>query len=187
MSILEIIFISLALALDAFAVSLAGGAYFGKATARQKFRLSFHFGLFQFIMPIIGWIIGSRIVNMIKDYDHWIALIILFVIGAKMIYDSLNGEEARIAKDISKGMTMVGLSIATSIDALAVGFSFGIIGTVIIFPSLIIGITAAIMSLIGIRLGEILSVKFGNKVIFFGGLILILIGLNIVREHLQLF
>jgi len=187
MSFLEIVFISLALALDAFAVSIAGGAYFVKPTARQKFRLSFHFGLFQFIMPIIGWLIGSRIVDLLKDYDHWIALIVLFAIGAKMIIDSFKGAEERIERDISKGMTMVALSIVTSIDALAVGFSFGIIGSEIIFPSIIIGITAATMSLIGIKLGQFLSNKFGNHVILIGGIILILIGLNIVREHLHLF
>lgn len=179
-----IFFISFALGLDAFAVSMAGGAYFGRATGRQQFRLAFHFGLFQLLMPIIGWLLGITIVNFVKDFDHWIAFIILFVIGAKMIIEAMKGESERISKDISKGWTMVGLAIATSIDALAVGFSMGVMNSIIFLPSIIIGIVAAAMSLIGIKLGEYLSDHFGRKVEIAGGIVLILIGLNILREHL---
>jgi len=183
MSVLYIILIALAPAMDAFAVSLAAAAYFGKATKRQKFRLSFHFGLFQFLMPLLGWFLGSRIERYIAEIDHWIAFGILAAIGVKMCYDALN-EEKTINKDISKGWSLVMLSLATSIDALAVGFGFGVINTGIFIPAAIIGIVAAIMSLIGIKLGEILSVRFGAKFALIGGIILILIGLNILREHL---
>ena len=170
--------------MDAFAVSFAGGAYFGKATVRQKFRLSFHFGLFQFLMPVIGWIAGTKVVAITHDYDHWIAFIILLIIGIKMIKDSVKGEDQIIAKDISKGMSLLTLSIATSMDALAVGFSFGIMNNDIILPGLIIGVVASIMSLIGIKLGEYMSAQFGKKIGIAGGIILIIIGLNILREHL---
>jgi putative Mn2+ efflux pump MntP len=173
------------LALDAFAVSIAGGAYFGKSSSRQKFRLSFHFGLFQFMMPIIGWFAGARFVSITKDYDHWIAFIILLAIGIKMIMDSLKGDDEIISKDISKGINLVSLAFATSIDALAVGFSFGIMNHDIFFASVIIGITAALMSLIGIKIGEVMSVKYGNKVGLAGGIILIILGLNILYEHLK--
>lgn len=187
MGYLEIFFIAFALAIDAFAVSLAAGSYFGRATAHQKFRLSFHFGLFQFMMPIIGWFAGSEIVSVIEDYDHWIACIILLVIGMKMIYDAWGGEEGRINKDISKGFSLVNLSVATSIDALAVGFGIGILKGDIFIPSIVIGIVAASMSLAGIKLGEKISSRFGSRVAAFGGLILILIGVNIVFEHLDLY
>ena len=181
-----IILIALALGIDAFAVSFSAGAFFGKSTGRQKFRLSFHFGLFQFFMPIIGWAAGKSIVDYISVYDHWIAFAILLLIGGKMIYDSLTGGEELIDKDISKGLTLISLSLATSIDALAVGFSLGIIDGFIFIPSLIIGIVAATMSLIGIKLGEKMSELFGNKIAIFGGIVLIAIGLHIVLEHLEL-
>ena len=178
-----IFLIALSLGMDAFAVSISGGAYFGKATARQQFRLSFHFGLFQFFMPVIGWIIGARVVNIVKDFDHWIALIILTIIGTKMIFDGFKNSKENINKDISKGWTLVALAFATSIDALAVGFSFGIINSNIFLPSVVIGIIAATMSLVGIKIGEVLSFKFGKKIEIIGGIILIIIGLNILIQH----
>ena len=178
-----IILIAFALAMDAFAVSLAAAIYFVKATTRQKFRLSFHFGLFQFFMPILGWWLGSHIEHYIKEVDHWIAFGILSLIGIKMCYDALH-EEQTVNKDVSKGWSLIMLSLATSIDALAVGFSFGVINAGIFIPALVIGIVAAAMSLLGIKLGEILSVKFGARFAVIGGVILIIIGLNILREHL---
>jgi putative Mn2+ efflux pump MntP len=187
MNILEVVFIALALAVDAFAVSLGAGSFFGKATPRQKFRLSFHFGLFQFMMPIVGWLAGAEIEQFIRDFDHWVAFGILALIGGKMIYDATTAKEEPITTDVSKGFPLVSLSIATSIDALAVGFSIGVVRSTIFYPSVVIGITASAMSLLGIYLGEKLSAKFGGKISIFGGIVLILIGANIVREHLNLF
>ncbi|MCX6153658.1 MAG: manganese efflux pump MntP family protein [Candidatus Kapabacteria bacterium] len=183
----EVILIALALAIDAFAVAIAVGAYFGKTNLHQKFRLSFHFGLFQFLMPLIGWIAGSSIVKYIESYDHWLAFIVLSGIGIRMIYIAWMGEEERIEKDMTKGMSLITLSVATSIDALAVGFSIGIINSAIIFPSIIIGIVASAMTLIGIKLGEILSLRFGEKISIVGGVVLILIGLNILAQHLNIY
>ncbi len=187
MGYLEIILIAFALAIDAFAVSFSAGAYFGRATNRQKFRLSFHFGLFQFFMPILGWFAGSRIVSLIENWDHWVACAILIAIGAKMIFDAVSKSSDLVNRDISKGITLVSLSIATSIDALAVGFGIGLLNGAIFIPSIIIGIVAASMSLVGIKLGETISLHFGSKVTAFGGIILILIGLNIVFEHMHLY
>ena len=186
MNILLIILIAFALAIDAFAVSLGAGAYFRETTARQKFRLSFHFGLFQLIMPIIGWLAGSGLSKFIENFDHWLALGILSIIGINMIRNSMKKQEEKINKDISRGFSLISLSVATSIDALAVGFSIGIINVSIFLPAIIIGIVAASMTLIGIKLGEILSLKFGKTMEIIGGCILILIGLNIVLEHLKL-
>lgn len=185
MNIITIIIIALALAIDAFAVSFSAGAYFGKADLHQRFRLSFHFGLFQFLMPIIGWFAGNEIVEYISEYDHWVAFVILLIIGIKMIWDAFNSNNEKIRQDITKGWSLVSLSVATSIDALAVGFSLGIINSSIFFPSIVIGIVAAGLSLLGIKLGEVISSKFGGKISFIGGVVLILIGLNIIAEHLN--
>lgn len=187
MSIYLVLFIAIALGIDAFAVSFAAGAYYGKASNRQKFRLSFHFGLFQFLMPVIGWFGGREIVKLIEKYDHWLAFLILLFIGGKMIWDSLRNNNVAIKNDISKGLALITLSIATSIDALAVGFSMGIVHSEIILPSIIIGIIAASMSLIGIKLGETLSSYFGKKITIFGGIVLIIIGFQILLEHLKVF
>lgn len=184
MNFVYIIFIAFALAMDAFAVAVASGAYFGKVTARQTFRLSFHFGLFQFLMPIIGWFAGSEIVEYVADCDHWIALIILSIIGTKMIVEAIKPNSDQVTKDITKGFSLVNLSIATSIDALAIGFSIGIMRNEIMVPSIIIGIVAAGMTFLGIKSGEFLSYRFGQKISVMGGIILILIGIHIVLEHL---
>ncbi len=172
--------------MDAFAVAISAGAYYVKTTNGQRFRLSFHFGLFQFLMPIIGWFLGVEIVELIDEYDHWIAMIILSIIGIKMIYDGINNSENLVKKDISKGWALILLSIATSIDALAVGFSIGIIQERIIIPSIMIGIVAGILTLIGIWLGEKLSFKYGKRISILGGLILIIIGIKILNEHLKI-
>ncbi len=178
--------IALALALDAFAVAIAAGAYYVKASNHQRFRLSFHFGLFQFIMPILGWFSGIEIVEIIEIFDHWIAMIILSIIGIKMIYEGLNNSENIIKKDVSKGWSLILLSIATSIDAFAVGFSIGIIKGTIIVPSIMIGIVASLMTLFGLWIGEKLSFKFGKRISVIGGLILIIIGFKILNEHMQI-
>ncbi len=183
MELYLVILIAFALAIDAFAVSFAAGAYFGKATQRQKFRLSFHFGLFQFLMPIIGWFAGSEIVKIIEQYDHWVAFVVLSIIGSKMIYDAMNNSSNVLTQDISKGFKLINLSIATSIDALAVGFSLGLVNSEIIIPSIIIGIVAATMSLIGIKAGEKLASFFGRKISVLGGVVLILIGIHIMLSH----
>ena len=181
-----IIFIAFALAMDAFAVSIACAGYLGQLSGRQKFRLSFHFGLFQFLMPLIGWFAGKHIVNYIEFYDHWIAFGILTIIGIKMIVDANHEEVQQINKDVTRGISLILLSFATSIDALAVGFSLGIVKSNIIIPAVTIGIVASGMSLIGIRIGSFLSFKFGQKVSIFGGVILILIGIHILLEHLNM-
>ena len=174
--------IAVALGIDAFAVSLSAGAYLVRADVRQTFRLSFHFGLFQFFMPILGWLAGAEIADVIKDLDHWVAFGLLALIGGKMIKESLQKAE-RIKRDVTRGWSLVALSVATSIDALAVGFSLSLIGMRIVFPSVLIGVVASMMSLVGVRMGERVSGMIGRRVEFVGGLVLILIGVRIVLEH----
>jgi putative Mn2+ efflux pump MntP len=182
MDLLTLVLLAIALGIDAFAVSLSAGAYLVRADARQTFRLSFHFGLFQFFMPVLGWLAGLELVHVIRAVDHWVAFCLLALIGGKMIWESLHGSE-KMRKDVTRGWSLVALSVATSIDALAVGFSLSLIGMEIVFPAVLIGVVAAMMSLIGVRLGERVSGMFGRRVEFFGGAVLIFIGIRIVLQH----
>jgi manganese efflux pump family protein len=184
LGIISVIFLALALAMDAFAVALSTGGYLRSVSPRQAFRLSFHFGLFQFLMPLLGWFTGVQISHLISDYDHWIAWGLLTAIGAKMIYEAGHGDSL-FKTDVTRGMTLVGLSIATSIDALAVGLSLAILNTDIFFPSLVIGIVAAAMTLLGLRIGERFSHRYGKFIERAGGIVLLLIGLKILVEHLM--
>jgi manganese efflux pump family protein len=179
-----ILFIAFALAMDAFAVALSAGAYLVKADRRQTFRLSFHFGLFQFLMPVIGWYAGAQFISVLGKIDHWLALLLLGAIGVKMMRDSRR-EEGAVKSDVTKGSSLIGLSVATSIDAFAVGLSLGVLRAGVYLPSVIIGIVAAGMTILGLRLGERFSARLGRKMEFAGGAILILIGLRILAEHLS--
>ncbi|SYZ72054.1 putative manganese efflux pump MntP [Candidatus Zixiibacteriota bacterium] len=186
MNIIEIIGIAFGLAMDAFAVAIAVGASLQKLTFRPTFRLSFHFGLFQFLMPIIGWFAGSRIAVYIRDFDHWVAFVLLAVIGGKMIYESFSHKDdlADAFKDPTRRWTLIMLSLATSIDALAVGLSLAMIDTRIFSASLVIGIVAAGMTLVGLLFGRKLGQIFGRRMELLGGLILIGIGLKILLDHI---
>ena len=182
MDLLTLVLIAIALGIDAFAVSLSAGAYLVRADARQTFRLSFHFGLFQFLMPALGWLAGLELVDIIQEVDHWVAFGLLALIGGKMILESLKGKE-KLKKDVTRGWSLVALSIATSIDALAVGFSLSLMGAKIVVPAVLIGVVAGLMSLLGVRLGERVSGMFGRRVEFVGGAVLIFIGTRIVLQH----
>jgi putative Mn2+ efflux pump MntP len=136
-------------------------------------------------MPILGWFLGSRISVYIESVDHWIAFGLLSFVGIRMIHESLkknpNGEEF----DPSKGSNLILLSIATSIDAFAIGLSLAVLNVSILYPSIIIGIVTGILSVIGIQLGNKLGIKFGKRMEVIGGVILILIGIKILIEHLS--
>lgn len=184
MGLMEIFLIAVGLSLDAFAVSV-GASSGGKVNdARSKFRLSFHFGLFQFMMPVIGWFLGTTIEPLVKNFDHWIAFALLFYVGLKMIFEACKKEKDETKGNPSKGMTLVVLSVATSIDALVVGFSLALINVAIWQPSLIIGVVTGLLSLIGIYIGSFLGSKFGSKMEFAGGLVLIFIGVKILLSHI---
>jgi putative Mn2+ efflux pump MntP len=179
--------IALGLAMDAFAVSIAVSVGLGGTSKRQTFRLAWHFGLFQALMPIIGWLAGNSIRELIERWDHWLAFGLLVVVGGRMILDAIRADaEDRRTSDPTRGWRLVVLSVATSIDALAVGLSFAALGVEVWFPSAIIGITACIMSLVGALGGRALGMRFGSKMAVVGGLILIAIGFWIVIEHVVL-
>lgn len=184
MELWVLIGIAVALAMDAFAVALGVGVSTSPLTRRHYFRLGFHFGLFQALMPIAGWLAGRSIQKHIVDYDHWIALVLLAGIGGHMIYQALHPErEERKDGDPTRGFSLVLLSIATSIDALAVGLSLAMLNVSVWFPALIIGLVACTFTLIGLRIGRKIGEAWGPRVEIFGGIILILIGIKIVIEH----
>ncbi len=184
MHFFEIVIIALGLAMDAFAVSLLAGANGDTKGFRPAFRLSFHFGLFQFLMPVIGWYAGIQVAGYIENFDHWIAFALLSYVGIKMIKSGLDNSGKFAKHDLSKGKSLVMLSIATSIDALAVGLSLALLKVDIWYPAVIIGVVTGVLSLIGVKAGNKLGVKFGKIMEIIGGAILILIGIKIVLEHL---
>lgn len=185
MNLLTIIGISVSLAMDAFSVSVTSGLVIKQPTFRQYFRLAFHFGLFQFLMPIIGFYGGVLFEAVIRRYDHWIAFFLLLFIGGKMFYESFHTESKETdKKDPSRGKTLILLAIATSIDAAAIGFSFAALGIPILLPSIIIGLICVIFSALGIYLGTRIGNIFGKWAERFGGFILCGIGTKILVEHL---
>jgi putative Mn2+ efflux pump MntP len=177
--------LALALAMDAFAVALGTGAVLSSLTGRHLFRLGFHFGLFQALMPVIGWLAGLTIIQWVEAWDHWIAFSLLAIIGGRMIYEAFSDEEKANDRDPTKGLSLVLLSIATSIDALAVGFSLSVIGVSIWMPALVIGLVAGVLTIVGMLLGGRIGDRWGTRVEIFGGLVLIAIGIKILIEHLS--
>jgi putative Mn2+ efflux pump MntP len=184
MPLYEVLLVAISMAMDAFAVCLIAGSMHQATGPRPAFRLSFHFGLFQFIMPVLGWLVGYTAEPLIRDYDHWIAFALLAFVGVRMIYGAARGDDAQ-APDPSRGWTLVVLSIAVSIDALAVGLSLGVLGLPVWYPAFIIGVITALLSLVGLRLGQDFGSRLGKPVEIIGGLVLIGIGLRIVISHLM--
>ena len=184
MSFIEILLIAVGLAADAFAVSVGVGSSGIVSDKRSSIRLSFHLGLFQFLMPIIGWYAGNSFAFLIGEYDHWIAFVILLYIGGKMVWEGYKNDPEKIRKNLTKGMSMVLVSIATSIDALALGLSLAFLNITIFYPSVVIGIVTFILAVIGFEAGIKLKNKFSNKVEIFGGLVLIGVGAKILLAHI---
>lgn len=184
MNFVSIFIIAVGLGMDAFSVAIGVGATARVLSSMSVFRLSFHFGLFQVLMPIAGWCAGMTVANIIAEYDHWIAFGLLVLVGGKMIKESFNKKEKIHASDPTKGLTLIILSVATSIDALAVGLSFAFLNIPILYPSIIIGIVACIMTALGMFFGERLGRIAGKRVEIVGGLILIGIGVKILIDHM---
>ena len=184
MSVFTIITAAVALAMDAFAVSIATGIKLGCVTGRQTFRLAFHFGFFQFMMPVFGWFVGAAMAKIIGSFDHWVAMGLLGFIGGKMIHEAYGeSKDKEINCDPTKGFYLIGLSIATSIDALAVGLSLGVLHHDIWYPSIVIGIVAAGFTVLGMELGSRIGMRFSKNMEILGGIVLIAIGIKIVLDH----
>lgn len=181
LNIFEIGLISVALGCDAFAVGLGVGTTC--CAPRQIFRLSFHFGLFQFMMPLIGWLSGRYILMWAETWGSWIAFGLLLIIGGRMVREgAIPAEEKTECPDPTKGFSLVMLSVATSIDALGVGFSLGVLKQNLFLVALWIGITAGAMTWSAMRIGNRLSQRFAHRMEIFGGLILIAIAFKLLLE-----
>lgn len=182
MGIIEIIFISISLAMDAFAVSICKGMSVKDIKIKHYLIAGGYFGGFQALMPLIGYLLGINFQDLIVSIDHWIAFILLGIIGINMIKESF-GDEENVNNSFSF-KEMLPLAIATSIDALAVGITFAFLKVNILLAISLIGIITFVISAIGIKMGKLFGDKLKNKAELFGGVVLILIGLKILLEHL---
>lgn len=176
--------IAVGLAMDSFAVSLGVGTTQPLDQHRDKFRLAFHLGLFQALMPVLGWLAGSTINQYISSVDHWIAAGLLAYVGGKMLKEGFDTGDETFMGDPCRGRLMIVLCVATSIDALAVGLSLAMIDAPIAFPVLVIGVVTFALSLFGLYAGCRLGESFGKRMEILGGLILLLIGARILYSHL---
>ncbi len=184
MDFLAVLAVALALAMDAFAVAVATGVHLRTVDLRQTFRLSWHFGLFQAIMPIAGWTLGLSVRAFVEQWSHWIAFALLAYIGSRMIRESFHHEQTADRRDPTRGANLVMLSVATSIDAMAVGFSLSVLGVSVWQPALIIGIVCLLVTAAGLHLGRAFTryARCARYAEAAGGAVLILIGLDIVRR-----
>ncbi len=183
MSIIELFILALGLSMDAFAVSICKGLSVPKLQAKHCLICGVYFGGFQALMPLLGWLLGIRFQSLITNIDHWIAFVLLAVIGANMIKESFSKEEE--CPDASFGFkTMLTLAVATSIDALAVGVTFAFLDVTIVPAVLLIGATTFVCSAVGVKIGNVFGNRFQSKAEFLGGVVLIAIGLKILIEHL---
>ena len=184
MDYISIILIAIALSMDAFAVSVSRGIVIDKCKIKHAFTLAILFGAFQALMPVVGWFLGHIFKEYVSSYDHWIAFILLLLVGARMIYEAVKpNEENNIKCDISFQILLM-LAVATSIDALAVGVTFSFLNISIVIPIIIIGIITFINSFVGVIVGSSIGKIFGKKVEILGGVILVGMGFKILLEHL---
>lgn len=183
MDIFSISLIALGLAMDAFAVSITSGFAIKYIKIKNALMIAIFFGLFQAIMPVVGWLAGYTLKDFISGIDHWIAFGLLSIIGVKMIYESFKLSDKERVDPLNVSVLFV-LSIATSIDALAVGISLSFLNISIALPSIIIGIITFLLSFMGVYIGNKLGHFFEKKIEILGGIILIAIGIKILIEHL---
>lgn len=182
MLLVEVLLIAVGLSMDAFAVSVGAAASDRPMAPRATFRLSFHFGLFQCLMPIAGWMLGIQVARFVAAFAGWLAFAMLAFVGGHMIAAGLYpGNQVRRV-DPSKGMTLVVLSVATSLDALAIGFGLAMLHVSIWYPAVVIGIVTGTLSLIGVRLGARLGKGIGRPMEIVGGLLLVAIGVKILLK-----
>ena len=185
MSLWELFIIAVGLSMDACAVSICKGHSVQKVTFRHAATCGGYFGAFQALMPVIGFVLGVQFRSLITGIDHWIARILLGLIGANMIREALSGEEEEVNCSFCF-RAMLPLAIATSIDALAVGVTFAAmdIGSKIVFAVIFIGVVTFLLSAIGVKIGNLFGMKFKSKAELFGGVVLVLMGLKIFLEDL---
>ena len=182
MDFLELLLIAVGLSMDAFAVSVCKGLSVKKLEPKHALLVGMYFGGFQALMPVLGWLLGSRFESLITRYDHWVAFVLLALIGGNMIWESFSKEED--LNDDFGVKTMLLLAVATSIDALAVGITFAFLEQPILPAAGTIGVTTFLLSAAGIYIGRAFGARWKSRAELAGGVILILIGLKILLEHL---
>lgn len=183
MGVLEILLLGIGLAMDAFAVSICKGLSMKKMNWKNAIIIALYFGIFQAIMPMIGYFLGTTFESFVTTFDHWIAFILLVLIGGNMIKESFDNEDEK-KNDKVDFKTMIVLAIATSIDALAVGITFAFFDVNLSLAVSIIGIITFFISIFGVKIGNRFGDKYQNKAELMGGVILVLLGIKILLEHL---
>lgn len=184
MGIIELILLAVGLSMDAFAVSVCKGLSVEKAEPKHMVIAGLWFGGFQALMPVIGYFLGSAFIDYIQSIDHWIAFILLGLIGVNMIREAMSGEDEEVENSFGF-KTMFVMAVATSIDALAVGITFAFLNVNLLFAVSVIGVTTFAFSSAGIKIGSVFGCRFKSKAEICGGIILILLGLKILTEHLM--
>lgn len=178
MPVWQLLLVAIGLGMDAFSVALAVGTT--GAGFHRTFRLSWHFGMFQFFMPILGWLAGQRMLALIRAWDHWVAFGLLAAVGVHMVISSFKPGAERPKRDPTRGWSLVMLSVATSIDAFGVGIGMGVLGLSVMLPCAIIGVVAALMTLVGMQLGSRVSRRFGRRAETAGGILLIALAMKLL-------
>lgn len=185
MDIITLLLIAIGLSVDSFAVSVSSGLILNQITFKKALRIATSLALFQAAMPIIGWFVGKRIATYAESFDHWIAFGLLFIIGGKMIWESFQKDDLDKKTNPLEFKVLIGMSIATSIDALIVGISFAFVQNLnLLLTTFVIGLTTGVFSMLGILFGKKTGLRFGKDMEIVGGLILIFIGAKILYEHL---
>lgn len=183
MTLFDLLITAIALSMDAFAVSISKGLSCREYRLRNSFITGAYFGGFQALMPLIGYLLAGLFAEYITGFDHWIAFVLLALIGANMIREALSKEDDKV-NDSFGFVAMIPLAVATSIDALATGVSFAVVGANIYVAIALIGVTTFLFSAVGVKIGNVFGAKYKSKAEFVGGLILILMGAKILIEHL---
>ena len=183
MGLIELYLIAVGLSMDAFAVSVCKGLAMPKCTFKKAAIVGLWFGGFQALMPAIGYVLGAQFQEAIASIDHWIAFVLLALIGGNMIHEALDNDEEEADASLNV-KTMFLLAVATSIDALAIGITFAFLKVNIIPAVCFIGIVTFIISFAGVKIGNVFGARYKNKAEIVGGIILILLGLKILLEHL---
>ena len=185
MDIPTVFLIAVGLAMDSFSASIASGIYVRSPKIEDALKVGGFFGFFQAFMPLIGWLGASTLLDVISNLDHWIAFFLLLLIGCKMIRESIDRKNNILKDNMLNKVTLLTLSVATSIDALAVGITFAFLRFPIFSSIIIIGTVTFLLSFLGLYMGSYVSKAFGRKIEIIGGIILIMIGVKILLEHLS--
>jgi manganese efflux pump family protein len=185
MGLATLILIAIGLSVDSFAVSVSCGLIMFEISFRKATRIAFSLAFFQALMPLIGWHIGRSVAHLVERYDHWIAFGLLTAIGGKMVLDSFRDDKDANKVNPLDLKVLLGISIATSIDAFIIGISFAFVKIDLLLATIIIGITTFFFSMLGILFGKKTGSRLGKNLEIIGGIFLILIGLKILIEHLN--